>query len=169
VHLCGPPPPRAGPPAHQRLARPRPSVRLRSGVRACGGGEPVFERVAVADRCGRAGGEPGVVAARGPGAGAREEPGVDGPVRGGDRGRAGGRARRGGWVALRRPGGSAIVQALIARGVVGGFRSPDILRFGFAPLYLRYVDVYDAARALVEVVTSGEWQDLRFAQSAQVT
>lgn len=77
--------------------------------------------------------------------------------------------RRGSQVALRHPDGYPIVQALIARGVVGDFRSPDILRFGFAPLYLRYVDVYDAARALVEVVTSGEWQDLRFAQRAQVT
>ena len=67
--------------------------------------------------------------------------------------------RRGSQVALRHPDGYPIVQALIARGVVGDFRSPDILRFGFAPLYLRYVDVYDAARALVEVVTSGEWQD----------
>jgi len=77
--------------------------------------------------------------------------------------------RRGSQVALRHPDGYPIVQALIARGVVGDFRSPDILRFGFAPLYLRYVDVYDAARALVEVVTSGEWQDPRFAQRAQVT
>jgi kynureninase len=77
--------------------------------------------------------------------------------------------RRGSQVALRHPDGYPIVQALIARGVVGDFRSPDILRFGFAPLYLRYVDVYDAARALVEVVTSGEWHDHRFAQRAQVT
>ncbi len=78
-------------------------------------------------------------------------------------------ARRGSQVALRHADGYAMVQALIARGVVGDFRAPDILRFGFAPLYLRHVDVYDAATALVEVVASEEWRDPRFARRAQVT
>ncbi len=78
-------------------------------------------------------------------------------------------ARRGSQVSLRHPDGYPMVQALIARGVVGDFRAPDILRFGFAPLYLRYVDVHDAATALVEVVESGEWRDPRHARRAQVT
>ncbi|MFD0773613.1 kynureninase [Streptomonospora algeriensis] len=77
--------------------------------------------------------------------------------------------RRGSQVALRHPGGYAIVQALIARGVVGDFRAPDVLRFGFAPLYLGYADVFDAAAALVDVVGSGQWRDPRFAAAKAVT
>ncbi|MBV2363714.1 kynureninase [Streptomonospora nanhaiensis] len=78
-------------------------------------------------------------------------------------------ARRGSQVSLRHPEGYAIVQALIKRGVVGDFRAPDIMRFGFAPLYLRYVDVYDAAAALADVVRTGEWRDPAFARRRQVT
>ncbi|MUL42840.1 kynureninase [Streptomonospora sp. PA3] len=77
--------------------------------------------------------------------------------------------RRGSQVSLRHPQGYAMVQALIERGVVGDFRAPDILRFGFAPLYLRYADVFDAATALVDVVHSGEWRDPRFAVARAVT
>ncbi|QBI55159.1 kynureninase [Streptomonospora litoralis] len=77
--------------------------------------------------------------------------------------------RRGSQVSLRHPEGYAMVQALIERGVVGDFRAPDVLRFGFAPLYLSYADVFDAAAALVEVVRSGEWHDPRFAVSRTVT
>ncbi|GAA4909047.1 kynureninase [Streptomonospora salina] len=77
--------------------------------------------------------------------------------------------RRGSQVALRHPQGYAIVQALIARGVVGDFRAPDVLRFGFAPLYLRYTDVFDAASALVEVVRGEEWRDPRFTAAKAVT
>jgi kynureninase len=50
------------------------------------------------------------------------------------------------------------MQALIARGVIGDFRAPDVLRFGFGPLYVRYVDVFDAVVALEEVLRSGAWQ-----------
>jgi len=69
----------------------------------------------------------------------------------------------------RAEGGYAIVQALIARGVIGDFRAPDILRFGFTPLYTRHVDVHDAVEALHDVLESGEWRDARFGQRAAVT
>ena len=47
------------------------------------------------------------------------------------------------------------MQALIARGVIGDFRAPDVLRFGFAPLYTRFVDVWDAVEHLAEVIDLG--------------
>ena len=79
-------------------------------------------------------------------------------------------ALRGSQVALaRNEGAYAIVQALIGRGVVGDFRAPDVLRFGFTPLYLRYVDVWDAVAHLREVLDSGEWREARFNRKAAVT
>ena len=69
----------------------------------------------------------------------------------------------------RAEGGYAIVQSLIARGVIGDFRAPDILRFGFTPLYTRFVDVWDAVEHLVQVLQSGEWKAARFNQRAAVT
>ena len=65
--------------------------------------------------------------------------------------------------------GYAIMQALIARGVIGDFRPPDILRFGFTPLYTRFVDVWDAVDRLEHVMSSGEWRDPRFAVRGAVT
>ncbi|HVS04005.1 MAG TPA: aminotransferase class V-fold PLP-dependent enzyme, partial [Thermoanaerobaculia bacterium] len=67
-------------------------------------------------------------------------------------------ARRGAQVSLRHPRGFAVVQALIARGVLGDFREPDVLRFGLSPLTVRHADVWDAVEALREVLTSGEHQ-----------
>jgi kynureninase len=88
-------------------------------------------------------------------------------------------AQRGSQVCLGRApgdGGYAIVQALIARGVVGDFRAgdaadglPDILRFGVTPLYTRYVDVWDAVEHLVQVLETGEWRDARFHRRGAVT
>jgi len=65
--------------------------------------------------------------------------------------------------------GYAIMQALIARGVIGDFRPPDILRFGFTPLYTRFVDGWDAIDRLSQVMTTGEWRDPKFATRAAVT
>ena len=62
-----------------------------------------------------------------------------------------------------------VVQALIARGVIGDFRAPDILRFGFTPLYLRYVDAWDAAEHLRQVLESGEWRRPEFNRRNAVT
>jgi kynureninase len=61
------------------------------------------------------------------------------------------------------------VQALVARRVVGDFRTPDILRFGFAPLYLRHVDVWDAAANLVDVIETKAYDDPAFRLRAKVT
>jgi len=77
---------------------------------------------------------------------------------------------RGSQVNLARAEGAyAIVQALIARGVIGDFRAPDNLRFGFTPLYTRFVDVWDAVDHLRQVLESGEWKEARFHQKAAVT
>jgi kynureninase len=65
--------------------------------------------------------------------------------------------RRGSHVSFAHPEGYGIVQALIARGVTGDFRAPDVLRFGFTPLYTRFVDVWDAVEALVAVLDGREW------------
>ena len=62
-----------------------------------------------------------------------------------------------------------VVQALIARGVIGDYRAPDVLRFGFTPLYTRFVDVWDAADHLQQVLASGEWQRPEFNQRHAVT
>jgi kynureninase len=85
-------------------------------------------------------------------------------------------AQRGSQVCLTRPEGAhAIVQALIARGVVGDFRAgdgvrhPDILRFGFTPLYIGFEDVWNAVEHLRQVLQTGEWQDARFARQHAVT
>ena len=66
-------------------------------------------------------------------------------------------------------GGYPIMQALIARGVIGDFRAPDVLRFGFTPLYTRLVDVWDAVERFADVLASGEWREERFAARAVVT
>lgn len=78
-------------------------------------------------------------------------------------------AWRGSQVSLRHPEGYAIVQALIARGVIGDFRAPDVLRFGFSPLYVRHVDVWDAVAHLKAVMATGEWQRPEFRTRAKVT
>jgi kynureninase len=76
---------------------------------------------------------------------------------------------RGSQVSLRHAQAYPIVQALIAEGVIGDFRAPDILRFGFAPLYLRYADVWQAADKLRDILATGRWNAPQFKVRAQVT
>ena len=78
-------------------------------------------------------------------------------------------AERGSQLSFRHGDAYAICQALIARGVIGDFRDPDILRFGFASAYLRFEDMAEAVRHLAEVIETGEWQRSEFRERAAVT
>ena len=78
-------------------------------------------------------------------------------------------AARGSQVSFAHPDGFPIMQALIAGHVIGDFRMPDILRFGFTPLYTRYVDVWDAVDVLAEIMESGRWDQPRFRARGAVT
>jgi len=77
--------------------------------------------------------------------------------------------RRGSQVSLRMPAAYEVCQALIERGVIGDFREPDLLRLGFTPLYLRFVDVYEAMSQLAEVLADGSYADGRYADRTVVT
>ena len=63
----------------------------------------------------------------------------------------------------------AIMQALIDRGVIGDFRQPNLLRFGFTPLYMRYTDIWDAVMILREVMLNSTWKTARYRQRNKVT
>jgi len=76
---------------------------------------------------------------------------------------------RGSQLSFRHEHAYAICQALIARGVIGDFRDPDILRLGFAPAYLRFEDMAEAARHLAEVISTREFERPEFNQRAAVT
>jgi kynureninase len=78
-------------------------------------------------------------------------------------------ARRGNHVSLTHPEGYRVMQALIARGVIGDFRAPDVMRFGFGPLYVRHVDVFDAVAALEDVLKTGAWKDVPMPKEGAVT
>ncbi|MEM8664004.1 MAG: kynureninase, partial [Pseudomonadota bacterium] len=79
-----------------------------------------------------------------------------------------GRAQ-GSQVSFRHEAGYAICQALIARGVIGDFRAPDILRFGMTPLYTRYTDVFDGVEILSDLIATGDWDKPEFHKRAAVT
>ena len=78
-------------------------------------------------------------------------------------------AERGSHVVFAHPEGYAVMQALIARGVIGDFRAPDHMRFGFAPLYNRFEDAWRAAVILGEILAAREWDQPRFKARAKVT
>jgi kynureninase len=76
---------------------------------------------------------------------------------------------RGSHVSFAHPNGYAVVQALIERGLIGDFRAPDLMRFGFAPLYNGYEEVWRAAEALGDVLGTREWDQPRFHTRGKVT
>ena len=77
--------------------------------------------------------------------------------------------QRGSQVSFAHPEGYAVMQALIARGVIGDYRAPDLIRFGLTPLYLRYVDVFDAVAILADILRHRHWDRAEFKQRAKVT
>lgn len=78
-------------------------------------------------------------------------------------------ARRGSQVSFRFADGYAAMQALIARGVIGDFRAPDIMRFGFTPLYIDEADVIAAATILEDIMTNRMWDAAEYKTRARVT
>ncbi|MFK7966193.1 MAG: kynureninase [Burkholderiaceae bacterium] len=79
---------------------------------------------------------------------------------------------RGSQASLSLPDGDqayAVVQALIAEGIIGDFRAPNIMRFGFAPLYLSHLEVYDAAEKLLQIMRDETWRQDRFLTRQAVT
>ncbi|MEJ1157525.1 kynureninase [Prosthecomicrobium sp. N25] len=78
-------------------------------------------------------------------------------------------AVRGSQISFRTPEGYAVMQALIARGVIGDFRAPDIIRFGFTPLYLSHGEVLDAAATLAAIMSDRLWDRPEFKVRAKVT
>jgi kynureninase len=78
-------------------------------------------------------------------------------------------ALRGSQVAFRHDDGYPVMQALIAAGVIGDFRAPDLLRFGFAPLYVRFVDLLDAVALLQDILERRTWDRAELKRRAAVT
>lgn len=78
-------------------------------------------------------------------------------------------ATRGSHVCLRHEQSYAIMQALISKGVIGDFRSPDMMRFGFTPLYVSYADVFDAVEILAKILDKRTWDKPKFMAKAAVT
>jgi kynureninase len=78
-------------------------------------------------------------------------------------------ARRGSHVSFTHEQGYAICRAMISGGTVGDFRAPTTMRFGFAPLYVRYVDVWDAVDRLSKIMKTDRWRDPQFNRHGTVT
>lgn len=77
--------------------------------------------------------------------------------------------KRGSHISFRHPHAYEIVQAMIARGVIGDFRDPDILRFGLTPMTLSHMDVWNAGNMMGDIIDSGAWQSAEFAVRSVVT
>lgn len=77
--------------------------------------------------------------------------------------------RRGSHISFRHPDAFAICQALIADGVIGDFRAPDVIRFGLTPLYLGYQDVWEAVERIAAIMETERWRDPRHAVRGRVT
>ncbi|HEY0043586.1 MAG TPA: kynureninase, partial [Allosphingosinicella sp.] len=77
--------------------------------------------------------------------------------------------RRGSHISFRHPHAFELCQALIADGVIGDFRAPDVVRFGITPLYLGYEDIWTAVERMRDILESGRWRDPRFAVRGKVT
>ncbi|NVJ70432.1 MAG: kynureninase, partial [Alphaproteobacteria bacterium] len=78
-------------------------------------------------------------------------------------------AKRGSHVSLTCENGYAVVQALIEQGVIGDFRAPNFMRFGFTPLYLGFEDVYRAVEIMADIFETGVWKETRFSEKGAVT
>jgi kynureninase len=78
-------------------------------------------------------------------------------------------AWRGSHLSYRHEASYPVMQALIRSGVIGDCRPPDLMRFGFAPLYLRYVDLWDAVARIAEVLRTREWDRAEFRSRQPVT
>lgn len=78
-------------------------------------------------------------------------------------------SRRGSQVSFEHENAYAVMQALIQRGVIGDFRAPATIRFGFTPLYTRFRDVWQAVEILEDILRTGAWKDARFAVKSAVT
>jgi kynureninase len=78
-------------------------------------------------------------------------------------------AVRGSHISYVHPMGYAIMQALIARGVIGDFREPDVMRFGLTPLYLRFEDVWRAVDVLAQIMSAEAWRESPPRQPGRVT
>jgi kynureninase len=76
---------------------------------------------------------------------------------------------RGSQVSIRHGQAYRVMRALIDRGVIGDFRTPDLMRFGLAALYTRYTDIYDAVDALRDVLIQSAWQRPEYASRMTVT
>lgn len=77
--------------------------------------------------------------------------------------------RRGSHISFRHPHAFELCQALIANGVIGDFRAPDVIRFGLTPLYLGYEEVWRAIEIMAAILDEGRWRDPRFAMRGKVT
>ncbi|WP_219269011.1 kynureninase [Pseudomonas sp. Xaverov 259] len=78
-------------------------------------------------------------------------------------------AKRGSHVSFEHPEGYAVIQALIARGVIGDYREPRIMRFGFTPLYTSFTEVFDAVEILGEILDNSTWDQPQFKVRNSVT